>query len=54
MGWMPTAVDMSVWNSIWTIERIKQTKYHPTLKETIFDFNVGYLLTIVMAICFYF
>ena len=32
---MPTAVDMSVWNSIWTIERIKQTKYHPTLKETI-------------------
>jgi len=54
MGWMPTAVDMSVWNSIWTIERIKQTKYHPTLKETIFDFNVGYLLTIIMAICFLF
>tara|TARA_B100000900_G_scaffold54316_2_gene40299 strand:- start:61 stop:1338 length:1278 start_codon:yes stop_codon:yes gene_type:complete len=54
MGWMPTAVDMSVWNSIWTIERIKQTKYHPSLKETIFDFNVGYFLTILIAICFLF
>ena len=26
MGWMPTAVDLSSWNSLWTIERIKQTR----------------------------
>ena len=52
MGWMPTAVDMSVWNSIWTIERIKQTNYKPLLKETLFDFNIGYILTIILSICF--
>lgn len=52
MGWMPTAVDLSAWNSLWTIERIKQTGYKPKLKETLFDFNLGYLVSAVLAICF--
>lgn len=52
MGWMPTAVDMSAWTSLWTVERIKQTGYHPTLKESLFDFNFGYLSTAILAICF--
>ncbi len=52
MGWMPTAVDLSAWNSLWTIERIKQTGYHPTLKETLFDFNFGYWVSAVLSICF--
>lgn len=54
MGWMPTAVDLSAWNSLWTIERIKQTSYKPTLKETLFDFNLGYIVSSVLAICFIF
>jgi Mn2+/Fe2+ NRAMP family transporter len=37
MGWMPTAVDLSSWNSLWTIERMKQTNYKPSLKERIFQ-----------------
>lgn len=52
MGWMPTAVDLSAWNSLWTVERIKESGYHPTLKETLFDFNLGYLLSALLAICF--
>jgi Mn2+/Fe2+ NRAMP family transporter len=52
MGWMPTAVDLSAWNSIWTIERIKETGYKPTLKETLFDFNFGYITSAILAICF--
>lgn len=52
MGWMPTAVDLSAWNSLWTIERIKQTGYHPKLKETLFDFNLGYIISALLAICF--
>ena len=32
MGWMPTAVDLSSWNSLWTIEKIKTSGYHPKLK----------------------
>lgn len=52
MGWMPTAVDLSTWNSIWTIERIKQTDYLPTLKETLKEFNIGYWITAGLSICF--
>ena len=52
MGWMPTAVDLSTWNSLWTIERIKQTGYRPKLKETLFDFNFGYITSALLSICF--
>jgi Mn2+/Fe2+ NRAMP family transporter len=52
MGWMPTAVDLSAWNSLWTIERIKQTGYKPTMRETLADFNFGYIISAVLSICF--
>jgi len=52
MGWMPTAVDLSAWNSLWTLERIKDTGYRPTMKETLADFNLGYLVSAVLALCF--
>jgi Mn2+/Fe2+ NRAMP family transporter len=52
MGWMPTAVDLSTWNSLWTVERIKQTGYHPKLKETLADFNFGYIVSGVLAVFF--
>ncbi len=52
MGWMPTAVDLSSWNSLWTLERIKQTNFKPKLKETLFEFRLGYLITGILAILF--
>lgn len=52
MGWMPTAMDMSTWVSLWTVEKIKSTNYHPTLKETLFDFNFGYWISAFLSICF--
>ena len=52
MGWMPTAVDLSSWNSLWTLERIKQTNFKPTLKQTIFEFNIGYLSSAFLSLCF--
>ncbi|WP_109097569.1 Nramp family divalent metal transporter [Aquimarina sp. AU58] len=52
MGWMPTALDLSTWISLWAVEKIKSTKYHPTLKETLFDFNLGYWISAFLAICF--
>lgn len=52
MGWMPTAVDLSTWNSIWTLERIRQTGYHPPLKDTIREFNIGFLFSAVLALLF--
>jgi len=52
MGWMPTAIDLSSWNSLWTLARIKQTGYKPSLKETLTEFRIGYLITGIMAVFF--
>lgn len=54
MGWMPTAVDISTWSSLWIIEKKKETGYHPKLKETLFDFNFGYIITAILSVCFVF
>ena len=52
MGWMPTALDLSAWNSLWTIERMKQTNYRPKLKETLFEFRLAYTITAILAVMF--
>ena len=52
MGWMPTAIDLSSWNSLWTLERMKQTNYKPKLKETLFEFRLAYLITGILAVMF--
>jgi Mn2+/Fe2+ NRAMP family transporter len=52
MGWMPTAVDLSTWISLWTEERIRQSGYKPTLKQSLAEFNLGYILSSVLALCF--
>ena len=52
MGWMPTAIDLSSWNSLWTLERMKQANYKPLLKETLLEFRLSYLMTGILAIIF--
>lgn len=52
MGWMPTAVDLSAWNSLWTVERIKTTGFQPSLKASLLDFNIGYWVSTILSICF--
>jgi Mn2+/Fe2+ NRAMP family transporter len=52
MGWMPSAIDISVWSSIWTLEKTKQTGYRPSLKESLLDFNIGYIGTALISLCF--
>jgi len=52
MGWMPTAVDLSAWNSLWTIEKHKTIHQKPSLKATLFDFRFGYLISSLLALCF--
>ncbi len=52
LGWMPSAVDLSPWVSIWTLERYRQTGFTPRLKEALREFNLGYAFCIVLAICF--
>jgi Mn2+/Fe2+ NRAMP family transporter len=52
MGWMPTPIEASVWPSLWTLERKKQTKYEPSYKEQLFDFHIGYIGSAVMSLFF--
>lgn len=51
LGWMPAPLDISIWHSIWTIEKNK-TQTNNSLKDSLFDFNVGYITTIILALCF--
>ncbi len=51
MGWMPAPLDISIWQSIWTLEKKKKEK-RISEKEIIFDFNIGYITTIILGICF--
>lgn len=52
MGWMPTAVDLSAWNSLWTVEKMKETGYQPTVKESVAEFNFGYWISAGLAFVF--
>ena len=52
MGWMPTAVDLSAWNSIWTVEKMKTSNHTSTLKQALLDFKIGYLLSAGLALIF--
>jgi len=52
MGWMPAPVEISVWQSLWIVERNECSKNPLSMVEAKIDFNVGYLLTIFLAVLF--
>ncbi|MDF0707953.1 MAG: divalent metal cation transporter [Bacteroidota bacterium] len=52
VGWMPTAVEASGWVSLWGMENLKTMKNKPSLKLALQEFNVGYILTAVLALFF--
>ena len=52
MGWMPAPMDISIWQSIWVLEKKNYLKNKLSLKEGLFDFNIGYFTTVILGICF--
>lgn len=52
LGWMPAPLDVSVWHSIWSIEKDKTTLFKTEVNDAVFDFNIGYLGTLFVGICF--
>ena len=52
MGWMPCPVELCVWPSLWMFSRAKDSDYKPNVRESEFDFNLGYLITVITAIFF--
>lgn len=53
MGWMPAPLDIAVFHSLWTVEKQKESGGLNT-KSALFDFNIGYISTIILGIAFVF
>ncbi|NJM96112.1 MAG: hypothetical protein HC800_01830 [Phormidesmis sp. RL_2_1] len=56
MGWMPGGLELSVWQSLWvqadSEERIAAGGQSTSMAAASLDFNVGYVLTVVLACLF--
>jgi len=52
LGWMPAPLDVSTWHSLWTLEKSKESKTPLDSKKSLLDFNVGYIATVFLGICF--
>lgn len=52
LGWMPAPLDISAWHSLWALEKQKATQEDFTTKKALFDFNIGYIGTVFLGICF--
>ena len=52
LGWMPAPLDVSVWQSLWAIEKQKNKSSQFNTKQAIFDFNIGFAGTLIVGVCF--
>ena len=52
MGWMPGGLELSVWQSLWVQANSEDSGKRTPRQEASFDFNVGYILTVVLACLF--
>lgn len=50
MGWMPAPIEISAINSLWQAEKGKTVDV--SVKDGLFDFNVGYIGTAILAVFF--
>lgn len=51
VGWMPSAIDVAVWHSLWTLAR-RRDAGSASVRDTLLDFDIGYLGTALLALCF--
>lgn len=52
MGFMPSGLDLSVIQSLWSVAKRRACGQKPTLEHALADFNFGYVMTAVLAVCF--
>ena len=51
-GWLPTPVDASILNSVWTSAKLKASGTRISLAGARFDFNLGYVTAMVLSVGF--
>lgn len=50
MGWMPAPIDLSIWQSLWSVEKFR---IQPQARQGfMFDFNTGFWGTTLLAVVF--
>ena len=62
VGWMPSAIDVAVWQSLWTLARARDAGAErdaqgseataDRVREVLLDFDIGYLGTALLALAF--
>jgi len=52
VGWMPSAVDISVWSSLWTLAKDESERVRTDVSAALLDFRIGYVGTGIMAFAF--
>ena len=52
VGWMPSAIDISVWSSLWTLAKDRETGVRTSVETALLDFRIGYLGTGFLAFAF--
>lgn len=50
MGWMPAPIEISALNSMWVVAKRRLNPV--SFRDGIFDFNVGYIGTAILALVF--
>ncbi len=53
IGWMPAPMDVPIWHSLWSVAKNNENEGNKTtLKDSMLDFNIGYIGTAILACCF--
>ncbi len=52
LGWMPAPLDVTIWQSLWTQEKQKAIGETFDTKQSIFDFNTGFIGTVITGVLF--
>lgn len=52
VGWMPSAIDISVWSSLWTLAKDRDSGRRASVRDALLDFRIGYAGTGLLAFAF--
>lgn len=52
MGWLPAPLDLSVWHSLWALQKKESNANDFSLSAALFDFKIGYWGTTLLALFF--
>lgn len=52
LGLMPTSVDISIWHSLWSVAKSRDSEQATTPREAVLDFHVGFFGSMFLALCF--